>query len=144
MATKKKTAKAAKKTAKPAAKAAKPAAKAKTIVAKPAAPKASLSAAKKTRTKSEIVSTLADQAGISKKDVGTVLETLQKMIGMDIGKGSGVFNLPGLMKITVKRKPATKARKGTNPFTGEEMTFSAKPARNVVRIRPLKALKDSV
>ncbi len=143
MATKKKTAKAAKKTAKP-AKAAKPVAKAKATVAKPAAPKTSLAAAKKTRTKSEIVSTLADQAGISKKDVGAVLETLQKMIGMDIGKGSGVFNFPGLMKITVKRKPATKARKGTNPFTGEEMTFSAKPARNVVRIRPLKALKDSV
>ena len=124
-------------------KAKKPASKPeKKVAAKPAA-KTNLSAAKKTRTKSEIVSVLADQAGVTKKDVGTVLDTLQRMIGLDIGKaGPGVFNLPGLMKITVKKKPATKARKGVNPFTGEEMTFAAKPARNVVRIRPLKALKD--
>ncbi len=48
------------------------------------------------------------------------------------------------MKLTVLRKPATKARKGINPFTGEETTFKAKPARNVVKIRPLKNLKDMV
>jgi nucleoid DNA-binding protein len=48
------------------------------------------------------------------------------------------------MKIRVKRKPATKARRGTNPFTGEEMMFKAKPARNVVKVTPLKALKDMV
>jgi len=48
------------------------------------------------------------------------------------------------MKLTVVRKPATKARKGINPFTGEETMFKAKPARNVVKIRPLKNLKDMV
>ena len=52
--------------------------------------------------------------------------------------------LPGLMKITVVRKPAPKARKGINPFTKEETMFKAKPARNVVKVRPLKALKDMV
>jgi len=52
--------------------------------------------------------------------------------------------LPGLMKIETKRKPATKARKGINPFTGEKMTFKAKPARTVVKIRPLKQVKDMV
>ena len=55
-----------------------------------------------------------------------------------------MFNVPGLMKIKVVRKPATKARKGINPFTGEETMFKAKPARNVVKVTPLKALKDMV
>ena len=59
-------------------------------------------------------------------------------------KGSGEFVLPGLAKCVVKHKPATKARKGINPFTGEEMMFKAKPARNVVKIRPLKKLKEMV
>jgi len=53
-----------------------------------------------------------------------------------------VFNLPGLLKVMVVRKPATEARKGINPFTGQETIFKAKPARNVVKIRPLKGLKD--
>ncbi|MEE9418670.1 MAG: HU family DNA-binding protein [Desulfatiglandaceae bacterium] len=57
---------------------------------------------------------------------------------------TGKFTLPGLMKIEVKRKPATKARKGINPFTDEETVFKAKPARNVVKIRPLKQMKGMV
>ena len=62
-----------------------------------------------------------------------------------VGKrGPGLFTVPGLCKIVVQHKPATKARKGTNPFTGEETVFKAKPARNVVKIRPLKGLKDMV
>jgi nucleoid DNA-binding protein len=48
------------------------------------------------------------------------------------------------MKIRLKKKPATKARKGINPFTGEEMMFKAKPARNVVKVQALKGLKDMV
>ena len=48
------------------------------------------------------------------------------------------------MKVKVVRKPATKARKGINPFTQEETVFKAKPARNVVKVLPLKALKDMV
>ena len=52
--------------------------------------------------------------------------------------------VPGLMRITVKRKPATKARKGINPFTKEEVMFKAKPARNVVKVRPLRGLKEMV
>lgn len=54
------------------------------------------------------------------------------------------MNIPGLMKVKVIRKPATKARKGINPFTKEETVFQAKPARNVVKILPLKGLKDMV
>ena len=65
-------------------------------------------------------------------------------IPMHEAAATGQFILPGLMKIEVKRKPATKARKGINPFTGEETMFKAKPARNVVKVRPLKKLKDMV
>ena len=99
----------------------------------------------KPRTKSEVLNILSEHSGVSKKEVAAVFETLHAMIAADLKKGNaGAFNVPGLMKVTVQRKPATKARKGINPFTGEETMFKAKPARNVVKIRPLKALKDSV
>ena len=74
-----------------------------------------------------------------------MLEDVGELIGKSLSKrGPGVFNVPGLMKVKVVRKPATKARKGINPFTKEETIFKAKPARNVVKIQPLKALKDMV
>jgi len=99
----------------------------------------------KPRTKSEVMTILADNAGITKKEVAAVFETMQAMIAADLKKGNaGAFNVPGMMKVTVQRKPATKARKGINPFTGEETVFKAKPARNVVKVRPLKGLKDAV
>jgi nucleoid DNA-binding protein len=102
-------------------------------------------AKQKPRTKSEIYSELAEHAEVNKKDVAAVFDTLQAMIAADLKKGNvGTFNIPGMMKVTVQRKPATKARKGINPFTGEETVFKAKPARNVVKIRPLKGLKDAV
>ncbi|GAB4148220.1 MAG: HU family DNA-binding protein [Planctomycetaceae bacterium] len=102
-------------------------------------------AAAKPMTKTEILNTLAEKTGLSKKDVASVFDSLSELIGQNIGKrGPGVFNVPGLMKITVQRKPATKEREGINPFTGEPTIFKAKPARNVVKIRPLKGLKDMV
>ncbi|MGP1272912.1 MAG: HU family DNA-binding protein [Phycisphaerales bacterium] len=112
----------------------------------PARKPASISGAKgKPRSKSEVQSVIADQVGISKKEVAAVFETMGHMIAADLKKGNaGTFNVPGLMKVTVQRKPATKARKGINPFTGEPTIFKAKPARNVVKVRPLKALKDMV
>ena len=70
--------------------------------------------------------------------------TIQDLFKTDISKGPGIFTVPGLMKIKVFRKPATKARKGVNPFTGEEMMFKAKPARNVVKVLALKNLKAMV
>ena len=98
----------------------------------------------KPRTKSQVLAALSDNTGLTKKEVGVVFDTLGELIGNDLKKGPGTFTVPGLMKVTVVRKPATKARKGINPFTGEETTFKAKPARNVVKVRPLKALKDMV
>jgi hypothetical protein len=77
--------------------------------------------------------------------VSTVFASLGTLIGNDVGKkGPGIFTVPGMMKIVRVNKPATKARKGINPFTGQEMIFKAKPARSVVKIRPLKALKEMV
>ena len=104
-----------------------------------------ITAAAKPRTKSEVFNILAEHAGISKKEVASVFETLGTIVKADLSKrGPGAVNVAGLMKVTVQRKPATKARKGTNPFTGEPCVFKAKPARNVVKIRPMKAVKDLV
>jgi len=96
-------------------------------------------------TKSAIMDELAGNTGLTKKQVSSVVDELSILIERHIKKGAvGQFALPGLMKIEVKRKPATKARKGINPFTGEETIFKAKPARNVVKIRALKKMKDMV
>ena len=104
-----------------------------------------ITAAAKPRTKSEVFNILAENAGISKKEVATVFETLGSIVKADLSKrGPGTVNVAGLMKVTVQRKPATKARKGINPFTKEPCVFKAKPARNVVKIRPMKAVKDLV
>ena len=96
--------------------------------------------AKKSMTKTEILASLSRDT-----EVAALLEDLGELIGKNLNRrGPGVFNVPGLMKVKVVRKPATKARKGINPFTKEETIFKAKPARNVVKIQPLKALKDMV
>ena len=106
---------------------------------------AAKTAAKKPMTKTEILNALAEGTGLSKKEVAGVLDQLGELIGDNLGKkGPGVFNVPGLMKVKVIRKPATPEREGINPFTKEPTVFKAKPARNVVKILPLKGLKDKV
>ncbi len=108
-------------------------------------PARKISAVKAPMTKSAIISELAEKSELSKKQVSSVVDELAILIERHIKKGApGKFVLPGLMKIEVKRKPATKARKGINPFTGEATIFKAKPARNVVKVRPLKKLKEMV
>jgi nucleoid DNA-binding protein len=103
------------------------------------------SGSKKPRTKSEVIGAIAEETGLTRKEVSSVFLSLTGCIKRDLSKrGTGQFTVPGLMKIRVKHKPATKSRRGINPFTGEETTFKAKPARNVVKIAPLKALKDMV
>ena len=99
----------------------------------------------KAKTKSEVYGDLVEMTDLSRKQVASVFDGLATMIKKDIGgRGPGVFTVPGLMKIKVVRKPATKARKGINPFTGEQMMFKAKPARKVVKAQPLKGLKEMV
>ena len=107
-------------------------------------PKARVGAISEPLTKSQLLSLLAEQTGMTRREVGTVMDELSRIVGRHLKKrgGAGQFTLPGLLKIKTVRKPATRARKGTNPFTGEEMTFKAKPARTVVKIQPLKGLKE--
>lgn len=111
---------------------------------KTTARKSSFEKVDKSRTKSQILNIISEKTGLSKKEVDGVFDTLSELMGHDLKKGPGSFTVPGLMKVVVVRKAAVKARKGINPFTGEEITFKAKPARNVVKVRPLKGLKDRV
>ena len=104
-----------------------------------------LIAASKPRSKGEFFGTIAEQTALSRKQVASVFETMGKILSVDLGKaGPGICNVAGLMKVTVVRKPATKARKGINLFTKQEVMFKAKPARNVIKVRPLKTLKSMV
>ena len=97
----------------------------------------------KVMTKSELVGKIAAETGRSNKEVKGVLESLAK-VGYKELKKSGTFLMPGFAKFVVIKKPATKARKGINPFTKEPTVFKAKPARKIVRARPVKAAKDAV
>jgi nucleoid DNA-binding protein len=99
----------------------------------------------KAMSKSEILRTLSEETGLTRKQIASVLDGLEVMIHKSLGRrGSGLFVLPGILKIKIQHKPATKARQGVNPFTGEPTVFKAKPARRVVKIQALKKLKDAV
>jgi nucleoid DNA-binding protein len=100
----------------------------------------------KAPTKSEIFANIAEDTGLTKKDVAAVFDSLAGQIKKNLAgrNGPGLFAIPGLMKLRVVKKPATKARKGVNPFTGQEMMFKAKPASKVVKVAALKGLKDMV
>lgn len=98
---------------------------------------------KKPTTKSELLSHIAGKTGLKRKDVSAVFDELANVMKRDL-KGTGFFNFYGLMKVKVIRKPATKSRMGINPFTKEEVMIKAKPARNVVKVQPLKNLKGMV
>ncbi|MGB3865332.1 MAG: HU family DNA-binding protein [Xanthobacteraceae bacterium] len=93
--------------------------------------------------KAQLIERIATQTELSKRDVKGVMDTLVE-VGHKELKKNGIFLVPGFAKFVVVKKPATKARKGVNPFTGEAMTFKAKPARKIVRARPVKAAKDAV
>lgn len=110
-----------------------------------ASPARKITAVKKPMTKSAILGEIAENTKLTKKQVSAVFDELDVVIERHVKtRGPGQFTLPGLLKIELKRKPATKARKGINPFTGQEMMFKAKPARKIVKVRPLKKLKDMV
>lgn len=94
-------------------------------------------------TKSEILAQISKDTGLSKKQVGEVFESLNGIVKKSL-RGAGLFTLPGLLKLKVVKKPATKAREGINPFTGEKTMFKAKPASKKVRAAALKALKSMV
>lgn len=136
-------------TKKPAAKPAAKKAPAKVPAKKAAAPKAAAPKAAvvkpiaERQNKTQMLTRISETTGLNKKQVQSVLDELTNIIEGHIKKkGVGEFVLPGLLKITTVKKPATKARKGINPFTGEEVMFKAKPASTSVKVRPLKKLKE--
>jgi nucleoid DNA-binding protein len=95
--------------------------------------------------KTQILDQIAENTGLTRKQVGSVIDSLTDVIAAHVDKRAvGEFVLPGLLKISTVRKPAVKARKGINPFTKEEVMFKAKPASTAVKVRPLKKLKDMV
>ena len=99
----------------------------------------------KRMSKSQFVTTLAEKSGLNKKQATTALDTINTMVAQQLGKrGPGEVLIPGLLKLNVVAKPATRQHKGINPFTKEPMTYKAKAARKVIKIRALKALKDAV
>ncbi len=99
----------------------------------------------KARTKSEVFGHIAEKHDLTRKQVAGVFDELGTLIKKDLTRGPGVFTVPGLMKITVQKKPATKAHTRPDPFRpGEMMKVKAKPARKVVKVRPLKGLKEMV
>ena len=127
---------------KPAAKKA-PAKKAPAKKAAAAAPAKKIKSIKERYSKTQILNQISESTELSRKQVSAVLDELTDIIeGHVMKRGCGEFVLPGLMKIVTVKKPARKARKGINPFTGEETTFAAKPASIQVKIRPLKKLKE--
>ena len=118
----------------------------KSAPARPARTASSASAANKARSKGEVYRSIAEDTGLSRKQVSEVFDSMRSLIEKDLSKkGPGVFAVPGLMKIKTQHKPATKATTKANPFKpGEMMTVKAKPARTMIKIRPLKSLKDSI
>jgi DNA-binding protein HU-beta len=94
-------------------------------------------------TKSDVVNQICKDTELSRKQVAAVFESLNGIIKKSL-RGHGMFTLPGLLKMKIVRKPATKARQGINPFTKEKMMFKAKPASKKVRIAALKSLKALV
>jgi nucleoid DNA-binding protein len=122
-------------------------AKAKKSVRKTArksAPKTVAKPVKSVLSKSALVQHLAGTSGAAAKDVRAVIAALEETIRASISKkGPRTFVLPGILKITAVAVPAKKARKGINPFTGEETVFKAKPATVKVKVRPMKRLKDA-
>lgn len=95
----------------------------------------------KSLTKSQVLSEIAGRVGLTKSQVNDVFDSLSALVREEL-KGNRPLTIPGIVKVSLTRKPATPARPGRNPFTGADITIKAKPARNVVKVRAVKALKE--
>jgi len=99
----------------------------------------------KRMSKSQFVEALAEKSGLTKKQAASALDTINAIVSQQLGRGGpGEVLIPGLLRLKVVEKPATPQHEGVNPFTKEPMTYKAKPARKVIKVMPLKALKDAV
>ena len=107
--------------------------------------KVSKNTAARAMTKSQVFTEIAEDTQLTKRDIAAVFDSLNHLIGKQLGRrGPGMFTIPGLVKVVKKKKPATKARMGRNPATGEPVMIKAKPATTVVRVRALKGLKEMI
>lgn len=110
-----------------------------------AAPAKKAPAIREKMTKAKILAHIAEETSLTRGQVGAVLDELEVLVQRHIKKRAvGEFTLPQLMTIRAVKRPATKKRMGRNPATGEAVEIAAKPATTVVRVRPLKRLKDMV
>jgi len=101
--------------------------------------------ASKRMSKGQFVTAVAEKSGLSKKETNAALDAITAVVTRELSKrGPGEVVFPGLLKLTVVNKPATREHAGVNPFTKEPMVYKAKAARKVVKIRALKALTDAV
>jgi nucleoid DNA-binding protein len=100
---------------------------------------------KKAMSKNGLIQAITEAVGdeVTRKQAKAILESLIEVGHRELKKNK-IFTLPGFAKFRVVNKPATKAREGKNPFTGQMQTFAAKPASKSVRARPIKAIKDAV
>jgi DNA-binding protein HU-beta len=94
-------------------------------------------------TQTQLASALADRADMSRADAKRALAALEEIVLEELGNAQRV-RIGGLVQLTVRLKPATKARKGRNPATGEEITIKAKPASVDLRARPLAKAKSAL
>ena len=97
----------------------------------------------KRMSKTEFINAIAAESGLDKNQVNAVLDGMTGVIYKEL-KAENEVVLPGLVKFTAVKKPAVPEHEGVNPFTKEKTMFKAKPARTVIKPRPLKALKDAV
>lgn len=101
--------------------------------------------AKNRMSKTQFVTAVAEKSGLTKKQANAALDAINAIVSRELGKnGPGEVILPGLLKLSIVNKPATRQHEGINPFTKEPMTYKAKAARRVVKVRTLKSLKDAV
>ena len=95
--------------------------------------------------KSQFVTVMAEKSGLNKNQAESALDAINAIVAQELGKsGPGEVLIPGLLKLNVVDKPATSQHEGVNPFTKEPMIYKAKPARKVIKARPLKSLKDAI
>lgn len=99
----------------------------------------------KRMTKTQFVATLAEKSGLDKKQTASALDAMNAIVAQQLGKsGPGEVLIPGLLSMNIIKKPATPQHEGVNPFTKEPMTYKAKPARRVIKMKALKSLKDVI
>lgn len=99
----------------------------------------------KRMSKTQFVATLAEKSGLNRKQAISALDTINAMVAQQLGKrGPGEILIPGLLKLNIVDRPATPQHEGINPFTKEPMTYKARAARKVIKVHPLKALKDAI